>query len=29
MSSLKETDKSKYTNIDNIQKEIDEAKKNF
>jgi len=27
MSSLKETDNTKYTNIDNIQKEIDEAKK--
>ena len=29
MSSLKETDNTKYTNIDNIQKEIDEAKKTF
>ncbi len=29
MSSLKETDKTNYTNIDNIQKEIDEAKKTF
>jgi regulator of PEP synthase PpsR (kinase-PPPase family) len=29
MSSLKETDNRKYTNIDNIQKEIDEAKKTF
>jgi regulator of PEP synthase PpsR (kinase-PPPase family) len=27
MSSLKETDNTKYTNIDNIQKEIEEAKK--
>ena len=29
MSSLKETDNTKYTNIDNIQKEINEAKKTF
>jgi regulator of PEP synthase PpsR (kinase-PPPase family) len=29
MSSLKEIDNTKYTNIDNIQKEIDEAKKTF
>jgi regulator of PEP synthase PpsR (kinase-PPPase family) len=29
MSSLKETDNTKYTNIDNIQREIDEAKKTF
>jgi regulator of PEP synthase PpsR (kinase-PPPase family) len=29
MSSLKETDNTKYTNIDNIQKEIEEAKKTF
>ncbi len=29
MSSLKETDNTNYTNIDNIQKEIDEAKKTF
>jgi len=29
MSSLKETDNTRYTNIDNIQKEIDEAKKTF
>jgi regulator of PEP synthase PpsR (kinase-PPPase family) len=29
MSSLKETDNTKYTNIDNIQKEIDDAKKTF
>ena len=29
MSSLKETDNIKYTNIDNIQKEIEEAKKTF
>jgi regulator of PEP synthase PpsR (kinase-PPPase family) len=29
MNSLKETDNTKYTNIDNIQKEIDEAKKTF
>jgi regulator of PEP synthase PpsR (kinase-PPPase family) len=29
MSSLKETDNTKYTNIDNIQKEIDGAKKTF
>jgi regulator of PEP synthase PpsR (kinase-PPPase family) len=29
MSSLKETENTKYTNIDNIQKEIDEAKKTF
>ena len=29
MNSLKETDNKKYTNIENIQKEIDEAKKTF
>jgi regulator of PEP synthase PpsR (kinase-PPPase family) len=29
MNFLKETDNTKYTNIDNIQKEIDEAKKTF
>jgi regulator of PEP synthase PpsR (kinase-PPPase family) len=29
MSSLKETDNTTYTNIDNIQKEIEEAKKTF
>ncbi|MDA8548141.1 kinase/pyrophosphorylase [Candidatus Pelagibacter bacterium] len=29
MSSLKETDNTKYTNIDNIQKEIEEAKRTF
>jgi len=29
MNSLKETDNTKYTNIENIQKEIDEAKKTF
>jgi regulator of PEP synthase PpsR (kinase-PPPase family) len=29
MSSLKEIDNTKYTNIDNIQKEINEAKKTF
>jgi len=29
MNSLKETDNTKYTNIDNIQKEIEEAKKTF
>ena len=29
MSSLKETDNTMYTNINNIQKEIDEAKKTF
>src|SRR5210317_2386819 len=29
LTSLKETDNTKYTNIDNIQKEIDEAKKTF
>jgi len=29
MSSLKEIDNTKYTNIDNIQKEIEEAKKTF
>jgi regulator of PEP synthase PpsR (kinase-PPPase family) len=29
MNSLKETDNTNYTNIDNIQKEIDEAKKTF
>ncbi|MDC0974423.1 kinase/pyrophosphorylase [Candidatus Pelagibacter sp.] len=29
MSSLKEADNTKYTNIDNIQKEIEEAKKTF
>ena len=29
MNSLKETDNKKYTNLDNIQKEIDEAKKTF
>jgi regulator of PEP synthase PpsR (kinase-PPPase family) len=29
MSSLKETDNTKYTNIENIQKEIEEAKKTF
>jgi regulator of PEP synthase PpsR (kinase-PPPase family) len=29
MSSLKETDNTKYTNIDSIQKEIEEAKKTF
>ena len=29
MNSLKETDNKKYTNIENIQKEIDDAKKTF
>ncbi|MDA9562408.1 kinase/pyrophosphorylase, partial [Candidatus Pelagibacter bacterium] len=29
MSSLKETDNTRYTNLDNIQKEIEEAKKTF
>jgi regulator of PEP synthase PpsR (kinase-PPPase family) len=29
MNSLKETDNKKYTNLDNIQKEVDEAKKTF
>ena len=29
MSSLKETDNKKYTNIENIQKEIEDAKKIF
>jgi len=29
MNSLKETENTKYTNIENIQKEIDEAKKTF
>ena len=29
MNSLKETDNRKYTNIENIQKEIDDAKKTF
>jgi regulator of PEP synthase PpsR (kinase-PPPase family) len=29
MNSLKETDNTKYTNIENIQKEIEEAKKTF
>jgi regulator of PEP synthase PpsR (kinase-PPPase family) len=29
MNSLKETDNTKYTNLDNIQKEIEEAKKTF
>ena len=29
MNSLKETDNKKYTNLDNIQKEIEEAKKTF
>ena len=29
MNSLKETDNTKYTDIENIQKEIDEAKKTF
>ena len=29
MNSLKETDNKKYTNIENIQKEIDQAKKTF
>jgi regulator of PEP synthase PpsR (kinase-PPPase family) len=29
MSSLKETDNKKYTNIENIQKEIEDAKKTF
>ena len=29
MNSLKETENIKYTNIDNIKKEIEEAKKTF
>ena len=29
MSSLKETDNKKYTDITNIQREIDDAKKTF